>query len=113
MCTRSELSTILSELTKSYQKTYGSNLQKVILYGSYARGDCQEDSDIDVAAIVKGSRRELQDELKKVWNVSHDLGLEYGTIVSPTVIPYDEYESMKDDLPYYRNIESEGVVIGG
>ncbi|MCD8082320.1 MAG: nucleotidyltransferase domain-containing protein [Clostridiales bacterium] len=113
VCTRSELSTILSELAKSYRRTYGSNLQKVILYGSYARGDYREDSDIDVAAIVKGPRRELQDELKKVWDVSHDLGLEYGTIVSPTVIPYDEFEAMKDDLPYYKNIETEGVVVGG
>ncbi|MCD7883059.1 MAG: nucleotidyltransferase domain-containing protein [Lachnospiraceae bacterium] len=113
MCTRSELSTILDELAKSYRKTYGSNLQRIILYGSYARGDYREDSDIDVAAIVRGSRRELQDELKKVWDTSHDLGLEYGIIVSPTVIPYDEYEELKDDLPYYRNIELEGVVVNG
>ncbi|MCD7765180.1 MAG: nucleotidyltransferase domain-containing protein [Lachnospiraceae bacterium] len=113
MCTRSELSKILNELAKSYRNTYGNNLQKIILYGSYARGDYREDSDIDVAAIVKGSRRELQEELKKVWDISHDLGLEYGTIVSPTVIPYDEYEGLKEDLPYYRNIELEGVVVSG
>lgn len=113
MCTRSELNTILSELAKSYRATYGNRLTRIVLYGSYARGDYRDDSDIDVAAIVKGPRRELQDELKKVWDVSHDLGLEYGIIVSPTVIPYDEYEKMKDDLPYYRNIELEGVTVSG
>ncbi len=113
MCTRTELSAILSELAQCYRETYGSNLTKIVLYGSYARGDYEEGSDIDVAAIVKGSRRELQDELKKVWDVSHDLGLEYGIIVSPTVIPSDEYEQWKDDLPYYKNIEQEGIAVNG
>ena len=49
--------------------------------------------------------------MKKVWDRSSDLELEYGTIVSPTVIPFDEYEKYKHDLPYYRNIETEGVEI--
>ena len=35
--------------------------------------------------------------------------LEYGVIVSPTVIPYSEFESYKYVLPYYRNIVREGV----
>ncbi|MCD7745241.1 MAG: nucleotidyltransferase domain-containing protein [Lachnospiraceae bacterium] len=113
MCTRSELSTILGELVKTYRATYGDRISKIVLYGSYARGDFRDDSDIDVAAIVKGPRRELQDELKKVWDVSHDLGLEYDILVSPTVIPLDEYEKWKEDLPYYRNIEREGVIVGG
>ena len=113
MCTRSELNTILSELAKSYRATYGNRLSKIILYGSYARGDFRDDSDIDVAAIVKGSRPELQDELKQVWDRANDLELEYEVLVSPTVIPFDEYEKWKEDLPYYRNIEREGVAVSG
>ena len=50
-------------------------------------------------------------KLKKVWDISSDLELEYGTIVSPTVIPFEEFEKYKDDLPYYRNIQKEGVKI--
>ena len=49
--------------------------------------------------------------LKKVWDISSELELEYGTIVSPTVIPLEEFEKYKDDLPYYRNIQKEGVEI--
>ncbi|MCD8075405.1 MAG: nucleotidyltransferase domain-containing protein [Lachnospiraceae bacterium] len=113
MCTRSELNTILSELAKAYRATYGNRLSKIVLYGSYARGDFRDDSDIDVAAIVKGTRPELQDELKKVWDRANDLELEYEVLVSPTVIPFDEYEEWKESLPYYRNIEREGVAVGG
>ena len=103
MCTRNELNLILQAMTQAYQAVYGANVVKIILYGSYARGDYQKDSDIDIVAIVQGD--------KSVWDISSDLELEYGTIVSPTVIPFAEYEKYKNDLPYYRNIESEGVEI--
>lgn len=43
--------------------------------------------------------------------MSSDLELEFGMILSPTVIPYDEYERYADVLPYYKNIAEEGVVI--
>jgi predicted nucleotidyltransferase len=84
---------------------------RIKLYGSYARGDYQTDSDIDIVAIVQGERSDLQERLKKIWDASYELELEYDTILSPTVIPYAEYEKYKDCLPYYKNIESEGVDI--
>ena len=97
MCTRNELDMILRKIAEVYRSVYGDELVSIFLYGSYARGDYQSDSDIDVAAIVRGDRRSLQDKLKKV--------------VSPTVIPYEEYEKYKNDLPYYKNIAREGVKI--
>ena len=60
-------------------------------------------------AIVHGNRQELQEKLKQVWDVSSDLELQYDVIISPTVIPYDEYIQYKEDVPYYRNIEKEGM----
>ena len=53
----------------------------------------------------------LQKQLRRVWDVSADLELQFGTILSPTVIPYEEYEQYRNDLPYYRNIAREGVEI--
>lgn len=111
MCTKNELDMILQRMVKAYRSVYGENIVKIILYGSYARGDYEQDSDIDIAAIVQGERAVLQEGLKQVWDISSDLELEYGTIVSPTVIPYDEFEKYKNDLPYYKNIQSEGVGI--
>lgn len=111
MCSRHELDIILKKIAETYRAVYGENLVKVMMYGSYARGDFDDYSDVDIAAIVKGERRELQIELKKVWDISADLELEYETIVSPTVIPFDEYEQYRNDIPYYMNIEKEGVVV--
>lgn len=111
MCNKSELHIILSTIAKAYQDIYGSNVSSIMLYGSYARGDNGQDSDIDIVAIVHGERQDLQAKLKQIWDLSSDLELEYGVIVSPTVIPYAEYERFKDDIPYYRNIQNEGVRI--
>ena len=49
--------------------------------------------------------------MKEIWDISADLEVEYGTIVSPTVIPYEEFKQYQTILPYYRNISQEGVVI--
>ncbi len=111
MCTENELNTILKKMTEIYYSVYGEDVVRIILYGSYARGDYQNDSDIDIVAIVRGDRVDLQNRLKKIWDISSDLELEYGTIVSPTVIPFSEFEQYKDDLPYYKNIQNEGVNI--
>lgn len=111
MCTKNDLKTILKKIAAVYYAVYGEDVVKIVLYGSYARGDYQNDSDIDVVAIVRGERKDLQERLKRVWDVSSELELEYETIVSPTIIPFGEFEKYKDALPYYRNILNEGVDI--
>ena len=48
----------------------------------------------------------------EIWDVSVDIGLENDVVVSPTVIPFEEFEMFKRILPYYINIVKEGVEIG-
>lgn len=112
MCTKNQLDQIARQITKSYRSAYGDSIVAIYLYGSYAREEYDEESDIDITAIVRGNRLDLQDKLKQVWNVSADIGLENDVIVSPSVIPYDEYEEYKQTLPYYMNIQKEGIQIG-
>lgn len=111
MCTRTQLSTISKRIAETYRDVYGSSLVGMYLYGSYARGDYDFESDLDYVAIVRGDRLLLQKELVKVREVSFGLGLDNDIIVSPTVIPFDEFEKYKELLPYYRNIEKEGISI--
>lgn len=111
MCTKSQLDILLKKISDIYRSVYGDQLVRVVLYGSYARGDYEDDSDLDIVALVHGDRRTLQDQLKSVWNQTCDLELEYELVLSPAVIPYEEFEQYREDLPYYRNIASEGVSI--
>lgn len=112
MCTESQLSRIIKAMVDCYRVVYGDDIVEIVLYGSYARGNYTEDSDIDIVALVRGSREVLQAKLKQVWDVSAELGLENDIIVSPTVVPYDEFMKYKQSLPYYRNIAEEGKKIG-
>lgn len=111
MCSQNELNVLLKEIAAIYRKVFGDDIVKIVLYGSYARGTFDAESDIDIAAIVKGEREELQRKLREVWIMSSNLELEYETILSPTVIPYEEFEKYRNDIPYYRNIEEEGIDI--
>ena len=104
MCTYTQLHQVTNQMAQCYHDIYGADIVGIFLYGSYARGDYDNQSDIDIAAIVKGSRLDLQNKLKAV--------LENDVVVSPTVIPYDEFEEYKEKLPYYRNIAREGMQIG-
>ena len=111
MCSQNKLNILLKEIAAIYRKVFGDDIVKIVLYGSYARGTFDAESDIDIAAIVKGEREELQRKLREVWVLSSDLELEYETILSLTVIPYEEFEKYRDALPYYRNIDKEGIDI--
>lgn len=112
MCTIKVLDDAKKMIVNSYRDVYGEALVAVYLYGSYARGDYDEYSDIDFAAIVNGDRVVLQKKLKSVWEHSHEFGYENDVIVSSTVIPYNEFVKYKSILPYYMNILKEGQKIG-
>lgn len=112
MCTENQVNNISKQISQSYRSVYGDSIVAIYLYGSYARGNYTDESDIDITAIVKGNRTDLQEKLKQVWDISADIGLENDIVVSPTVIPYAEYEEYKEILPYYMNIQKEGKRIG-
>lgn len=112
MCTEMQLNKIIKAMVECYRVVYGRDIVEIMLYGSYARGDFTEGSDIDLVAVVRGSRLDLQEKLKAIWDISAELGLENDIIVSPTVIPYDEFMKYKQSLPYYRNIAEEGCKVG-
>ena len=123
MCDKTQLNKITSQIVEAYRYIYGQSIKNIVMYGSFARGDFDDESDIDFAAIVVGERQELQKKLEeerqalqkqldKVWDKASDIGLEYDAVVSPVVIPYEEFIKYKDKLPYYHNIDKEGIIVG-
>ena len=112
MCDKTKLNKITIQIVEAYRDIYGQSIKNIVMYGSFARDDFDDESDIDFAAIVEGERQVLQKQLEKVWDKASDIGLEYDAVVSPVVIPYEEFLEYKDKLPYYRNIDKEGIIIG-
>ena len=112
MCDKTQLNKITGQIVEAYRDIYGQSIKNIVMYGSFARGDFDDESDIDFAAIVVGERQELQKKLEEVWDKASDIGLEHDTVVSPVVIPYEEFLEYKNKLPYYRNIDKEGIIVG-
>ena len=79
------------------------HLSKVIVYGSYARGDYQKNSDVDVI-----KKRE-----NAVYDIAFDIEMSTGIDISPVIKSEEQYEYWVDVLPYYRNVREEGVEISG
>jgi len=111
MCTKSELQTILSTTHKRLQEIFGSRLDNVLLYGSYARGDHDSESDIDVMALVNMPKEELTAYRRLVSDFSSDIDLEYNVLLSVTLQDTETFNRYQTVLPFYQNVIREGISV--
>jgi len=99
------------EVEIATKKIFGEKLEKVFLFGSYARGDYGEDSDIDFAAIVNVPIFEMSSYNNLIGDIVGELTLKYGIIITLIVINTEYFVRYKDILPFYSNILNEGQII--
>lgn len=90
-----------------------NDLSKIILYGSYARGDFQEDSDVDVMILVNLPAEEIEKIEEAIFELAYDIEMEHGIHISPIIKNAEQFEYWVDALPFYRNVKKEGVEISG
>ncbi|MCL2637505.1 MAG: nucleotidyltransferase domain-containing protein [Oscillospiraceae bacterium] len=109
MCTQSQLQTILSTIKREAENIFGDKLVDVILYGSYARGDNNEDSDIDVMIKVDIEKVEFSKYRWKISEVMSNLSLEHDILVSTHLQDKYTFEKYKSAVPFYQNVINEGV----
>ena len=111
MCSKNTLEALLRETTEELKTIFGSRLDSVILYGSYARGDYDDESDIDVMALVDMDRQELAAYRRPVSDFSSDLDLKYDVLLSIKLQDKATFEKYLSVLPFFKNVIQEGVVI--
>jgi len=92
---------------------FRDKLIKIILYGSYARGDFTPESDIDMMILLNCSREELPLYRKRISRIASELSLESGKEVSLLLQDRETYDEWLDTLVFYQNVEKEGVVLYG
>jgi len=97
---------LLVELKKGLTELYGERLKAVYLFGSYARGDYNDNSDLDVM-IVLDNYTSYWNELVYSAELASNLSLEYNVTISRTIMTEDQWK--KGDLPVLRNIRAEGL----
>lgn len=101
------------EATDMVRKVLKEDLAKVILYGSCARGDYSDDSDVDIALMTKCDRKTAQKYNENLAMVSTELAMRYFAVVNFVCLPYDEFQEKKVWYAYFRNIAAEGEVLYG
>jgi len=83
----------------------------LILYGSYARGDYREDSDIDLLILVdKDKDKMTRDEEIKITHPLFAIEFETGTVISPRVYTKKAWANHRV-TPFYENVNREGRII--
>ena len=88
---------------------FGNAIQTIILYGSVARNEATEESDIDIAIIMKKDMEEAEKEQFLCWSAEMDI--QYNRVFSIVDIQEEQLEKWGDILPFYKNIREEGVVL--
>ena len=111
MCSEYTLREILTKLKDEAVKVYGSKLKELILYGSYARGDNDDESDIDVMLILDIPIETELEYSRLITDAVVDLNLEFDVVISSLIESKEKYDKFKDINPLFINIEKEGIKI--
>jgi len=100
------IESLMAKLKKGLTELYGQHLKAVILFGSYARGDYNKNSDLDVM-IVLDAYQSYWDELVRSAELASNLSLEYDVTISRMIMTEEQWQ--KGDLPVLMNVREEGV----
>lgn len=108
-----KIENIINQFILEISNLIGNRLKKVILYGSYARGDYDKNSDIDIMILTDLNDEELIQKRMQIRELACDMELENDVIISPVVRNIDKYNARVDVIPFYINVQKEGVVLRG
>lgn len=106
MITKSAALEIARRARDELSSLYGRRMKGAYLFGSCARGNMREDSDIDIGIILDDITDVLA-EIDRTGEIFAELGLETGAVVSRVFLRQADFETGRYAL--HRNIKSEGI----
>ena len=102
---------LLEQYISEIKKIYGSHLQKVVLFGSYARGDFGPDSDVDIMILLDLSNLDLKAYSQKLSYMTYDFNMDHDLDIKPIAKSEVHFEKWIENYPFYANVHREGVVL--
>lgn len=104
---------ILFDFLQGVKGILGKSLTKVILYGSYARGDYNDNSDVDLMILTTLTDSEIEKVETKIFDLAFDYEIGYGMEISVVVKNEEHFNYWLGALPFYNNVQEEGIVLNG
>ncbi len=98
----------MSRIKKTVQETEPG--ATVILYGSYARGEENEDSDIDVLVLLNKDAITLEED-RSVRYPLYDIEFQTGKIISPVILSRNDWNKIHNITPFYENVNADGILL--
>lgn len=108
---RDQARQIIQELCSEISPLFPDGKMEAILFGSCARGDSEEGSDVDVMLLVDSSRDEIAEKNWQVGDAAGEILINYGILISPIVENRSFFTKNMTTIPLFRNIAREGVQI--
>lgn len=102
------ISIAITALKAELETRYGDRLAHLVLFGSQARGDADEGSDIDVLVVLRGKVRPGE-EISRTIDIVAALSLDHHVVISCAFVGLDSYRAHHS--PFLRNIRREGVAV--
>lgn len=104
--TTENIKPIVLKFKEKLKNLYGDNIQKIILFGSYAGGNIHEESDVDLLLVLKNTEspyheNKFMNELKTNFSLDNEI---YFSVLTTTAY---KFENMPN--PLYSNIRNEGI----
>lgn len=113
MCSERELQTVTKSVIQATVELLADKIYKIILYGSYARGDFNLESDVDILIILDCKQEEIRTYRKEVSRIASRISLANDIEVSLLLIDKQSFEERLEFLPFYQNVQREGVALYG
>ena len=98
---------LLRELKIELRKIYKSRLKALYLYGSYARGEQDTESDLDILIVLDRFVDRYGAEVERTGQLGSDLSLKYGVTISNVFVRESDW--LHQDTPFLRNVRDEVV----
>ena len=113
MCTKNDLNIITKFVNDSAIKLFKNRLIKIILFGSYARGDYDTESDIDIMLLLDLPTDRINLYFDEIIKLSSKLSLLSENCTTVSIIMQDKatFDKYENVLPFFKNVSKEGVVI--
>ena len=100
---------ILTVYVNRLVHAYGEHLRKILLFGSYARGDYGDESDIDIMILVDYPREMAYEHKKELLDITFEINYNDEVEINPVIQNEAFFNKWIASYPFYNNVSSEGV----